>query len=91
LRILRDELPNIDVTVSSQYSPDLADGLMRGRLDLAFLRLEPQMDDLEYRVVTSEPLIVILPSDHRLAGIVTLAKNRRFPTRFSSATSAVRH
>jgi LysR family hca operon transcriptional activator len=67
MRILRDELPNIEVTVSSQYSPELADGLMRGRLDLAFLRPEPHMDDLEYRVVASEPLVVILPSDHRLA------------------------
>jgi LysR family hca operon transcriptional activator len=67
MRLLRDELPNIEVTVSSQYSPDLADALMRGRLDLAFLRPEPQMDDLEYRVVTREPLVVILPSDHRLA------------------------
>ena len=26
LRILRDELPNIDVMISSQYSPLLADG-----------------------------------------------------------------
>jgi LysR family hca operon transcriptional activator len=67
MRILRDELPNIEVTVSSQYSPDLADALMRGKLDLAFLRPEPQMDDLVYRVVTREPLVVILPSDHRLA------------------------
>src|SRR3984885_10058177 len=29
LRILRDELPNIDVMVSSQYSPLLADGLAK--------------------------------------------------------------
>jgi len=33
MRILRDELPNIEVTVSSQYSPDLAAALMRGKLD----------------------------------------------------------
>jgi LysR family hca operon transcriptional activator len=67
MNILRDELPNIDVTVSSQYSPELADGLMRGRLHLAFLRPEPQMPDLVYKVVTREPLVVVLPSDHRLA------------------------
>jgi LysR family hca operon transcriptional activator len=67
MRILRDELPNIEVTVSSQYSPELADALMRGKLDLAFLRPEPKMENLEFRVVTSEPLVVILPSDHRLA------------------------
>src|SRR5580698_4853622 len=40
LRVLHDELPNIDVTVSSQYSPDLADALRRGTLDLAFMRRE---------------------------------------------------
>src|SRR5712671_5393264 len=73
MRILHDELPKIEVTVSSQYSPDLANALMRGKLDLAFLRPEPQMDDLEYRVVTSEPLVVILPSDHRFASQETIS------------------
>ena len=34
------ELPNVDVTVSSQYSPDLAEALMRDKLDVAFLRPE---------------------------------------------------
>src|SRR5712672_1148322 len=33
MRILRDELPNIEVSVSSQYSPDLAQALLRGKLD----------------------------------------------------------
>jgi LysR family transcriptional regulator, hca operon transcriptional activator len=66
MRILRDELPNIEVTVSSQYSPDLAAALMRGKLDLAFLRPEPNVD-LTFKTVTKEPLIVIMPSDHRLA------------------------
>jgi DNA-binding transcriptional LysR family regulator len=30
LRILRDELPNIDVMISSQYSPQLADAIVKG-------------------------------------------------------------
>src|SRR5881296_2080092 len=30
MRILHDELPNLQVTIASQYSPDLADALMRG-------------------------------------------------------------
>ena len=67
MRILRDELPNIEVTVSSHYSPDLAVALMRGRLDLAFLRPEPNVTDLTYKTVTKEPLVVFMPSDHRLA------------------------
>src|SRR3984893_3434481 len=66
MRVLRDELPNIDVTVSSNYSPDLADALMRGKLDVAFLRAEAKAD-LIYKVVTKEPLVVVMPSDHRLA------------------------
>lgn len=66
MQVLRDELPNMDVTVSSGYSPDLADGLARGKLDLAFLRAEPGFD-LDYRVVGSEKLVVLMPSDHRLA------------------------
>ncbi len=65
MHVLRDELTNIQVTVSSDYSPDLAEALARGRLDLAFLRVEPGYD-LEYHVVDREPLIVLMPSDHRL-------------------------
>jgi LysR family hca operon transcriptional activator len=65
MHVLRDELKNIDVTISSDYSPDLAEALARGRLDLAFLRVEPGYD-LEYQVVDREPLIVLMPSDHRL-------------------------
>jgi len=67
MRVLRDELPNIEVTVSSQYSPDLAQNLLRGKLDLAFMRPEAQMPNLDYKVILKEPLIVALPSDHRLA------------------------
>src|SRR6202043_1134456 len=65
MHVLRDELKNIQITVSSDYSPDLAEALVRGRLDVAFLRVEPNFD-LGYEVVDQEPLIVLMPSDHRL-------------------------
>jgi LysR family hca operon transcriptional activator len=65
MHVLRDELKNLDITVSSDYSPDLAEALVRGRLDVAFLRVEPTFD-LGYEVVDHEPLIVLMPSDHRL-------------------------
>ncbi|MCY0854958.1 LysR family transcriptional regulator [Cupriavidus sp. D39] len=65
MHILCDELCNVDVTVSSDYSPDLAEGLARGKLDLALLRVEPGFD-LAYRVVSQEPLVVLMPSDHPL-------------------------
>src|SRR5271170_7785989 len=66
MRILRDELPNIEVSVSSQYSPDLAQALLRGKLDLAFMRPEAGMPDLNYQVIVKEPLVVVMPNDHRL-------------------------
>ena len=66
MQVLRDELQGIDVTVSSDYSPDLADALARGRLDAAFVRVEPGRD-LAYRIVHREPLVVLMPSDHALA------------------------
>lgn len=66
MHILRDELPNIDVTVTSAYSPNLAEALARGKLDLAFMRREADAPDLIFKTVTREPLVVVLPSDHRL-------------------------
>jgi LysR family hca operon transcriptional activator len=63
--VLRDELKNIKIAIISDYSPDLAEALARGQLDLAFLRVEPGYD-LGYHVVDREPLIVLMPSDHRL-------------------------
>src|SRR3979409_192923 len=71
MHVLHDELKNIQVTVSSDYSPDLAEALARGRLDLAFLRVEPGYD-LGYHVVDREPLIVLMPRDHRLTARETV-------------------
>lgn len=65
--ILRDDLPNIEIRVSSDHSITLADDLQRGKFDIAFLRLEPR-PDLEFKLLTKEPLVVILPGDHPLAG-----------------------
>jgi LysR family hca operon transcriptional activator len=73
LRILRDELPNIDVMISSQYSPLLADALAKGKIDAAFLRREKGMPELGFRLLVKEPLMVILPSDHRLASLKAIS------------------
>ncbi len=65
--ILRDELLNIEIRVSSDHSTMLANDLQRGKLDMAFLRVEQQKPDLAYKLVAKEPIVVILPSDHPLA------------------------
>jgi LysR family hca operon transcriptional activator len=73
LQILRDELPNIDVMISSQYSPLLANGLLNGKIDAAFLRRERGVPELAFRPLVKEPLVVILPGDHRLAALKAIS------------------
>jgi LysR family hca operon transcriptional activator len=65
--ILRAELPSTEVTIHSQDSPDLAAGLIRGKIDLAFLRPEKQAPGLKFRPLRKDPLIVLMPRDHALA------------------------
>jgi len=73
IKILRDELPNIDVMISSQYSPMLADGLTKGKIDAAFLRREKGATDLAFRLLVKEPLVVVLPGNHRLAALKAIS------------------
>jgi LysR family transcriptional regulator, hca operon transcriptional activator len=72
MHILREELPKIEIKISSKHSPQLADGLATRKLDAAFLRPEEQYPDLVYKVLIREPLIAVLPSDHRLASRETV-------------------
>jgi LysR family transcriptional regulator, hca operon transcriptional activator len=67
MHVLREELPRIEVRISSQHSPQLANGLTAAKLDAAVMRPEERYPDLIYRVLVTEPLIVVMPSDHRLA------------------------
>jgi LysR family hca operon transcriptional activator len=64
--ILRDDLPNLEVRIFSGFSVDLAEDVQRGKLDIAFVRREPN-PDLDYRLVVSERLVAILRRDHVLA------------------------
>lgn len=64
--LLRDELASIEIRVSSDHSATLANELVQGKLDIAFLRAE-RIPDIEIKIIAKEPLVAILPSDHRLA------------------------
>ena len=67
LQVLRDELPNIHVVISTQNSPQLAVALLHGGIDVAFLRREDGTDDLVFRTILEEQFKVFLPSKHPLA------------------------
>ncbi|RRB75334.1 LysR substrate-binding domain-containing protein, partial [Escherichia coli] len=57
---------NIEIRVSSDHSATLLEELAHRRLDVAFVRSEPT-PDIEFKVVAQEPLVAVLPSDHKLA------------------------
>lgn len=67
LRILREEEPDTEITLLTRSSPELADALMQGKLDVALLRSEKLTAGLAFRFLIKEPLIAILPARHRLA------------------------
>ena len=67
LKLIRDELPNIHVVISTQNSPQLAAALLHGGIDVAFLRREDGTDDIEFRTLIDEQFKVFLPSKHPLA------------------------
>src|SRR3984957_934689 len=67
MSILREELPNIEVVVRSEQSPDLANALMRGKLDIAFLRREEHASGLVYKLLRREALVVVMPANHKLS------------------------
>src|SRR3954447_881918 len=54
LRIIRQEAPEIEITLCSMSSPELALALMRGRLDLAFLRPERQSLGVSFKLLVKE-------------------------------------
>ncbi|OXC71736.1 Cys regulon transcriptional activator CysB [Caballeronia sordidicola] len=67
LRILREEAPDVEIILSTKSSPELADALMQGKVDVALLRRETPTAGLAFIFLISEPLVVIMPNDHRLA------------------------
>lgn len=67
LRIIREEAPETEVTLCSLSSPELALALMRGKLDMAFLRPEKQSLGISFKLLAKEPLIAVMPAGHRLA------------------------
>ena len=88
INALRDELPKIEVTVLSKSSPWLAEALTRGKLDLAFMRAEPDMPGLAYKLVAKERFVALLPSDHRLASLDEIDPREFSGERFLTVSSA---
>jgi len=66
LRILREEAPDAEITLMTKSSPELADALMQGKIDVVLLRRETTTAGVAFKFLTKEPLIAILPTRHHL-------------------------
>jgi LysR family transcriptional regulator, hca operon transcriptional activator len=95
LRILHEEKPGNEITLASQPSPDLAGALMRGKMDVAFLRRETQAPGVTFKFMIKEPLVAMVPTGHRLASRKEIspqeiaAETFITPTRYAPVLKAV--
>lgn len=61
--------PRVEVNlVEENVSHDFEEMVHGGQLDLAVIRMPCSRDDLEHQLVVREPMLVLFPPRHRLAG-----------------------
>jgi LysR family hca operon transcriptional activator len=87
--VLQDFMPGIELRIFSGFSTTLAADLLRGALDLALLRREPE-PDLDYRLVAKERLILVLPRKHRLAARKTVDASELIGEKFIGVSQVPR-
>jgi DNA-binding transcriptional LysR family regulator len=69
LRSYRSDFPGVEVSLEEHPSTDLIAALREGRIDAAFVRPPvPTRRGLTLDLLEREPLLVAVPSGHRLAG-----------------------
>lgn len=68
LRVFRERFPEVHLLLKEQNPDQLMRGLEEQRLDVGFLYLPCEGATLETRPVSREPLVAVLPEQHRLAG-----------------------
>jgi DNA-binding transcriptional LysR family regulator len=68
-RILREELPGVVMEIQADLlTPPQCDQLRSGALELGVLRPPAVGEDIELHSIDVEPLVLVVPADHRLAG-----------------------
>ena len=68
IREYRSHHPDVTVSPEQSNTPSLADGLLEGRVDVAFIRPPiVSSDELELELLVREDTVVVLPHTHPLA------------------------
>ncbi|MDB5821505.1 MAG: bacterial regulatory helix-turn-helix, lysR family protein [Herminiimonas sp.] len=68
VRQYRDLYPQVEMRLEENRSMQLMESLRKGLIDVAFVRLPIGTDEsVEFKLISTEPMIVALPKTHRLA------------------------
>ncbi len=67
LSAIRNELPNLSLTLTEGFTSDLEDALLNGDLDGAILATAPGDSNLQEIILYDEPFWIALPEKHALA------------------------
>ena len=69
LELYRERYPAVEVRIAEEMTDELAEQLLDGQLDLALLSSPVDERRLEMRELFSEELALVVPPNHRLAGV----------------------
>lgn len=64
---LRQRFPDWQILTTGSYSINLVREISKGAMDAAFVGLHTDVQDLQVEKIIDDPLVVALPSGHRLA------------------------
>jgi len=81
-RTLAERVPDVELEVRADLlTAEQCEHLRKGTLGIGVLRPPVTGDDIDFRVIEREPLILAVPSDHRLAvePVVAMAELRAEP------------
>ena len=67
LRVLGGLLEKTELIIHSASSPELLQALVQEQMDVAFVRPDDTLAELQFRPLIHEELFALLPADHRLA------------------------
>ena len=69
----RSLYPRVELALEENRTGPLMESVREGRIDLAFVRLPiDQHPDIRFSLVCTEPMVVVVPSSHRLADRVSV-------------------
>jgi DNA-binding transcriptional LysR family regulator len=69
----RSLYPRVELALEENRTGPLVDALRQGRIDAAFVRLPVgEHPDIRFSLVSTEPMVVVVPAGHRLDGRATV-------------------